>query len=96
MLFFRRKKDEGLEQKKQEILSKIKPVFCKMLEVGEEKVVPNARIVEDLGADSLDSVDITIKLEEAFNIEISDEDVEKMKTIDDVLSYLARYADEHR
>ncbi|MCK9615285.1 MAG: acyl carrier protein [Candidatus Omnitrophica bacterium] len=60
-----------------------------MLEVDEEKITPKARIAEDLGADSLDSVDITIKLEEVFNIEILDEDVEKMKTVDDILTYLA-------
>lgn len=90
MLFFRKKKDERLEQKKQEILLRIKPIFSKILDVDEKKVIPNARIAEDLGADSLDSVDITIKLEEAFNIEILDEDVEKMRTIDDVLTYLAQ------
>lgn len=91
MLFFRKKKDERLEQRKQEILFKIKPIFSKMLEVDEERITPKARIAEDLDTDSLDSVDITIKLEEAFNIEISDEDVEKMKTIEDVLTYLAQH-----
>ena len=92
MLFFRKKKkrDEKLEQRKQEILSKIRPILSDLLELNAEKIVPNAKIAEDLGVDSLDSVEITIKLEDVFNIEISDDDIEKMKTVDDILTYLAR------
>lgn len=92
MLFFRKKKkrDEKLEQRKQEILSKIRSILSDLLELNAEKIVPNAKIAEDLGVDSLDSVEITIKLEDVFNIEISDDDIEKMKTVDDILTYLAR------
>jgi acyl carrier protein len=52
MLFFRKKKDEKLEQEKQEILHKIKPIFSKILDVDEGKVTPTVRLIEDLGADS--------------------------------------------
>jgi acyl carrier protein len=90
MLFFRRKKNERLEQKKQEILSKIKPIFSQILKASEERITPNAKIAEDLGADSLNSIEILMALEELLNIEISDEDVERMKTVDDVLNYLAQ------
>lgn len=81
----------GQNKKKQEIFFRIKPIFSKLLEVDKERITPKARLVEDLGADSLDSVDITIKLEEVFNIEIFDEDVEKMINVDDVLTYLAQH-----
>jgi len=91
MLFFRKKKDEQLEQKKQEILLKVKPILSDLLDVPEEKVIPAARLIEDLGADSLDAIEITMGLEEAFDIEIFDEDIEKMETIEDVIIYLARH-----
>lgn len=91
MLFFRKKKDEKLEQKKQEILLKVRPILSDLLDVSEGKVIPAARLIEDLGADSLDAIEITMGLEEAFDIEISDEDIERMETVDDVITYLARH-----
>lgn len=96
MLFFRKKKDEKLEQRKQEILHKIKPILSEILDVSQEKIISSTRLIEDLDADSLDSVEITMGLEETFNIEIPDEAAEKILTIDDVLNYLVQYADKHK
>ncbi|MFN4195916.1 MAG: acyl carrier protein, partial [Thermosynechococcus sp.] len=58
------------------------------LSVDAEKVVPEASFAEDLNADSLDSVELIMALEEAFGIEIPDEEAEKLKTVQDVLDFI--------
>lgn len=89
MAFFQRhKKTDIPEQLRNELLTKIIPVFMDVLGVSEEKIKPEARIIDDLGADSLDTVELVMGLEEAFEIEITDEDAEEMKIINDVIVYL--------
>lgn len=85
-----KKEDKITEEKKQEILFKIKPIIAKELGIKEENIILEAKIEEDLGADSLDAIEVIMDLEEAFNIEIMDEDTEKMKTIEDIVRYLAK------
>lgn len=66
------------------------------LDVDLDKVTPEMRIVEDLGADSLDAVNLTMTLEEQFEIEISDDDAKKLLTVKDVYDYLeVRLSVEH-
>jgi len=72
---------------KQRVISIIQSELC-LSDVEEGKVVPEARIHEDLGADSLDSVDILMGIEEEFYIDISDEEAEKWITVGDVISYV--------
>ena len=67
---------------------KVIKVVISQLCVKEEEVKPNARFVEDLGADSLDTVELVMALEEEFGIEIPDEDAEKAKTVGDVINYI--------
>lgn len=81
-------KKEIPEERKKAIFLKIRPIIAKGLQVDENKIELSSRIVEDLGADSLDSIEITMALEEAFNIEIVDTEAEKMKTIEDIVFYL--------
>ena len=83
-----KKEDKITEARRQEILLKIKPIIAKELGIKEENITLEAKIEEDLGADSLDAIEVIMDLEEAFNIEIMDEDTEKMKTIDDIVRYL--------
>lgn len=84
------KKEERIpEERRLEIFNRIKPIIAKELDIDENKVTLTASFVDDLGADSLDSIEIIMALEEEFSIEILDEDAEKIKTIDDVVSYLA-------
>ncbi len=71
-----------------EIREKLVNVLKEKLGVEEEKIVDSARYVEDLGADSLAIVDIAMALEDEFGMEIPDEDIEKIKTIGDTLSYI--------
>lgn len=63
-------------------------IIAKQLGVDAEKVTPDASFMEDLGADSLDTVELVMALEEEFDIEIPDSDAEKIQTVQDALSYL--------
>ena len=67
---------------------RIKKIIAEQLGVEEDEVVPEASFVEDLGADSLDTVELVMALEEEFDIEIPDEDAEKIKTVQDVIQYI--------
>ncbi len=63
-------------------------LVVEQLGVSREEVVAEAAFIDDLGADSLDIVELVMALEEAFDVEISDEDAEKIQTIEDAVSYL--------
>jgi len=77
------------EQQKQGIFLKIRPVLAERLEIGEDKITPSSKLVEELGADSLDAIEIIMDFEEMFKIEILDTEAEKMKTVEDIVVYLA-------
>ena len=70
------------------VLEKLKGILVDQLYVEEEKITPEASITEDLGADSLDVVDLIMSLEESFSIEIPDEDIENIKTVGDIVKYI--------
>jgi acyl carrier protein len=72
----------------QEIEAKVKDIICKELEVSPEQVKPETSFTDDLKADSIAVVELVIKLEEGFGIEIPEEDVEQMKTVGDAIGYL--------
>ena len=67
---------------------KVRDVVVEQLGVKEGEVKSEARFVEDLGADSLDTVELVMAIEEEYGIEISDEDAEKAKTVGDVVAYI--------
>jgi acyl carrier protein len=69
-------------------LEKIKAIIVEQLGVDESEVTPEAHFIDDLGADSLDTVELVMALEEEFGIEISDEDAEKIQTVGDVAKYI--------
>ena len=75
-----------------DIEQKIRKIIVEQLGVHPEDVKPDARFVEDLGADSLDTVELIMGLEEEFNLEIPDEDAERMQKVGDVLKYLQKRA----
>jgi acyl carrier protein len=66
----------------------VKEIITHKLGVREEKVVPQALLNDDLGADSLDAVEIIMAIEDEFDIEIPDEDAEKIKTVKDAVKYV--------
>jgi acyl carrier protein len=67
---------------------RVKKVVVEQLDVAEDEVTPQASFVEDLGADSLDVVELVMGLEEEFDIEIPDEDAEKIATVQDAITYI--------
>ena len=70
------------------VFEKIRDIVVEQLDVDADKVTLNASITEDLGADSLDVVDLVMSLEEEFDMEIPDEAVENIKTIGDIVKYI--------
>jgi acyl carrier protein len=68
--------------------AKVKQIIAEKLGVSEDKITASASFVDDLGADSLDQVELIMAFEDAFDIEIPDEDAEKLKTVKDALAYL--------
>lgn len=70
------------------VFEKVKSIIVDQLDVEEEKVTPDANIQEDLGADSLDIVDLVMSFEEEFDIEIPDDQVENIKTVGDIVKYI--------
>ena len=71
---------------------RLKKIIADQLSVGEEEVVPEASFIEDLNADSLDLVELIMSLEEEFNVKISDEDAEKIRTVNDAMEYLQEHS----
>ncbi|ABU59308.1 MULTISPECIES: acyl carrier protein [Roseiflexus] len=71
-----------------EMEARLKQIVAEQLGVDESKIVPTARFTEDLNADSLDLVEMIMELEEAFGVEIPDEDAEKIITVQDALNYI--------
>jgi acyl carrier protein len=75
-----------------EIKEKVKQIICEQLSVAEEDVVPEASFVDDLGADSLDLVEMIMAMEEAFDISIADEEAETIKTVQDAWDYIEAHS----
>jgi acyl carrier protein len=74
------------------IEEKVKHIIVEQLGVDEAEVKPEAHFVDDLGADSLDVVELVMALEEEFTLEISDEDAEKLTTVKQVIEYIGAHA----
>ena len=70
------------------VFEKVREIICDQLDVAEEDVTMESNIADDLGADSLDVVDLVMSLEEEFDTEIPDEEIENLKTVGDVVKYI--------
>ena len=73
---------------------RVKNIIVEQLGVEESQVTDSAKFIEDLGADSLDTVELVMALEEEFSIEIPDEDAEKITTVGDAVTYISEHASE--
>ncbi|MDR1397510.1 MAG: acyl carrier protein [Desulfarculales bacterium] len=74
-----------------DIQGKVKKIIAEQLSVAEEDVVPEASFVDDLGADSLDLVELIMAMEETFEVSIPDEEAEKIKTVQDAIDYVSKH-----
>ena len=77
---------------KREVAEKVKQIISEQLGVDESEVTPSASFVDDLGADSLDQVELVMALEEAYDLEISDADAEKILTVQAAIDYVEKHA----
>lgn len=73
------------------VFETIKELIVKQLSVAEEKVTEEARLAEDLGADSIDAVELIMEIETAFDIEVSDEEAQSVKTVGDLCKYVEKH-----
>ena len=78
----------ALKRMSKEIEEKVKKIIAEQLSVSEDKVVPEASFIGDLGADSLDSVELVMALEDQFETEIPDEEAQKILTVKDAIDYV--------
>ena len=77
---------------KKEVTEKVRQIVSEQLGVDEAEVTPSASFIDDLGADSLDQVELVMALEEAFNMEVGDEDAEKILTVQNAIDYVEKHA----
>ena len=73
------------------IESQVIDIIVEQLGVDREKVTPEAKFIDDLGADSLDTVELVMTFEEKFSLEVPDEDAEKLKSVTDVVKYIEEH-----
>jgi acyl carrier protein len=71
-----------------DVMTKVKEIIANKLGVDEAQITPEASFTNDLGADSLDTVELVMEFEKAFNLQIPDEDAEKISTVGDAIKYL--------
>jgi acyl carrier protein len=76
----------------QTIEQRVKKIIVEQLSVNADQVTPEAKFIEDLGADSLDTVELVMALEEEFGIEVPDEQAEKLQSVGDVIKYVEETA----
>jgi len=75
-----------------DIAKRVKEIVAEQLGVETAQVVPEASFMDDLGADSLDTVELVMALEEEFDLEIPDEDAEKIQTVNDAIEYITEHS----
>lgn len=73
------------------VLEKVKAILASQFDVDVNTIDENTNVMEDLGADSLDVVDMLMSLEDEFDVEIPDEEIEKMRTVSDVVAYIEEH-----
>lgn len=76
------------------VFDKVKKIFSEQLEVDESIITPEASITSDLGADSLDLIDLAMSIEDEFEIELSDDAIEHIKTVGDMVNYIEERIEE--
>ncbi|MCB1146638.1 MAG: acyl carrier protein [Leptospiraceae bacterium] len=76
----------------EKVMEKVKKIIAEQLGVDESEINPESHFIDDLGADSLDTVELVMALEEEFGIEIPDEDAEKIQTVGDVQKYIEEHS----
>jgi len=82
----------AVNEKSKALVEKVKQIIAEQLGVEEDEVTPSSSFIDDLGADSLDTVELVMALEENFDLEIPDEAAEKIRTVQDAIDYIEKHA----
>jgi acyl carrier protein len=82
----------AVNEKNKALVDKVRQIIAEQLGVEEAEVTPSSSFVDDLGADSLDTVELVMALEENFDLEIPDEAAEKIRTVQDAIDYIEKHA----
>jgi len=82
----------AVNEKSKAIVEKVKQIIAEQLGVEEDEVTPSSSFIDDLGADSLDTVELVMALEENFDLEIPDEAAEKIRTVQDAIDYIEKHS----
>ena len=90
------RRERGYDEDVADIPGEVLRLVCKRLDVAEDQVKPEASFIDDLGADSLALVELTLVFEEMFDIEIPDEEAQKMRTVRDAIISVEKYRREQR
>ena len=70
------------------VFEKIRKILCEQFELEEDRVTMESNLIGDLGADSLDVIDLAMSIEDEFDIEVPDDEIEKIKTVDDIVRFV--------
>jgi acyl carrier protein len=81
----------GVEMSNEELVQKVKDIIAESLGVKKAEVVPGASFIDDLNADSLDIVELVMTIEKEFEIEIPDDEAEKIRTVQDAIDYIVAH-----
>ena len=73
------------------VFEKVRAILCNQFDVDEDAIAADTRLEDDLGADSLDVVDLLMSLEDEFDVEIQDEDIENIRTVSDIVAYIEEH-----
>ena len=82
----------AVNEKNKALVDKVRQIIAEQLGVEEAEVTPSSSFVDDLGADSLDTVELVMALEENFDLEIPDEAAEKIRTVQDAIDYIGKHS----
>ncbi len=82
----------AVNEKSKALVEKVKQIIAEQLGVEEDEVTPSSSFIDDLGADSLDTVELVMALEENFDLEIPDEAAEKIRTVQDAIDYIEKHS----
>lgn len=73
------------------VFEKVKKIICEQFELDEDRVTPESNLISDLGADSLDVIDLAMSIEDEFDLEVPDDEIDNIKTVGDIVKFIEEH-----